>query len=125
MNQSSVTDKQPTPVNKTAVSVFAPSLLSMGLHIVYPAEMHLEMKKNEEGYFIADDIAITPGTKYFLRPDHKNDVPDFSSHYQSQGVHGPSEVVSHEFPWTDSKWKGITQKDLIIYELHVGTFTPE
>src|SRR5215204_174092 len=106
MNQSSVIHKQPTPVNKTNLSVFAPSLTSMGLHIVYPAENYLEMKKNEQGYFIVDDTAITPGTRYFLCPDHKNDVPDVSSHYQPLGVHGPSEVVSHDFPWTDSKWEG-------------------
>ena len=40
-------------------------------------------------------------------------------------MHGPSEVVSTEFSWTDSAWAGIETKDLRIYELHVGTFSPE
>src|SRR5208337_5117283 len=42
-----------------------------------------------------------------------------------EGVHGPSEIVSPAFGWTDAGWRGLALEELILYELHVGTFTPE
>ena len=43
-----------------------------------------------------------------------------------EGVHGPSEVVdTSAFAWTDGGWRGLALKDMVLYELHVGTFTPE
>src|SRR5204862_2591707 len=41
------------------------------------------------------------------------------------GVHGPSAVVGSDFPWTDVTWRGVPLHRLVLYELHVGTFTPE
>ncbi|MEO8207825.1 MAG: methyltransferase domain-containing protein, partial [Chloroflexota bacterium] len=42
------------------------------------------------------------------------------------GVHGPSEVIDPSaFPWTDARWVGVEPEDLVVYELHVGTFSPE
>jgi maltooligosyltrehalose trehalohydrolase len=47
------------------------------------------------------------------------------SRWQPDGVHGPSRVVDPgAFEWTDGEWRGIPMADYIIYELHVGTFTP-
>ena len=55
-----------------------------------------------------------------------NERPDPVSRFQPAGVHGPSRVVEpDEFAWTDEGWKGIELKDYVVYELHVGTFTPE
>lgn len=52
--------------------------------------------------------------------------PDPASRFQPEGVHGPSQVVDPDhFRWTDRGWTGITLEDLIVYELHVGTFSPE
>ena len=52
--------------------------------------------------------------------------PDPASRYQPAGVHGPSQVVdTDQFAWTDSEWPGIPRDQLVLYELHVGTFTPE
>ena len=51
--------------------------------------------------------------------------PDPASRSQPQGVHGPSEVIDPEaFRWTDGTWPGVALPDLVIYELHVGTFSP-
>lgn len=51
--------------------------------------------------------------------------PDPASALQPQGVHGPSEVTDHAaFKWADRGWKGIPPAQMIIYELHPGTFTP-
>lgn len=52
-------------------------------------------------------------------------MPDPVSRFQPEGVHGPSEVVDTEFDWTDADWNGVPKPDLVFYELHVGTFTPE
>ena len=52
--------------------------------------------------------------------------PDPASHYQPDGVFGASQVIDHDiFHWKDRDWHGLDIKDLIFYELHVGTFTPE
>jgi maltooligosyltrehalose trehalohydrolase len=53
-------------------------------------------------------------------------VPDPASRRNGQGVHGPSEVVDPEgFLWTDGDWRPLPWREAVIYELHVGTFTPE
>jgi maltooligosyltrehalose trehalohydrolase len=70
-------------------------------------------------------ISIFPGDLYLFRLDNK-EHPDPASYFQAQGVHGPSQVVDHQsFHWNDSEWRGIPLSDMIMYELHVGTFTPE
>lgn len=52
-------------------------------------------------------------------------LPDPRTRLQPDGVHGPSEVVPVDFDWTDGDWAGLHLKDQVLYELHVGTFTPE
>jgi maltooligosyltrehalose trehalohydrolase len=51
--------------------------------------------------------------------------PDPASRSQPQGVHGPSAIADPSFSWSDADWKGIALGDMIIYELHVGTFTEQ
>ena len=84
------------------------------------------MTKNEQGYFTVDVENINSGCRYFYKPDGEKDYPDPGSHFQPEGVHGPSQVIDHDsFKWNDQLWRGIPIKDLIFYEIHVGTFTPE
>lgn len=65
-----------------------------------------------------------PGTRYRFRLDGSLERPDPASRLQPEGVHGPSEVVETAFPWTDEAWSGVALRDLVVYELHVGAFTP-
>ncbi|WP_141620579.1 malto-oligosyltrehalose trehalohydrolase [Myxococcus sp. AB036A] len=65
------------------------------------------------------------GLRYKLRVDGEGPFPDPWSRSQPQGVHGPSEVVVPDFAWTDAGWKGVATQALVIYEVHVGTATPE
>jgi maltooligosyltrehalose trehalohydrolase len=53
-------------------------------------------------------------------------LPDPASRWQPDGPHEPSAVVDPaSFSWTDERWSGVDPSRLVIYELHVGTFTPE
>ncbi|GAB4024861.1 malto-oligosyltrehalose trehalohydrolase [Spirosoma koreense] len=107
-------------------TVWAPEKESVTLHIVHPSERELAMEPGEEGYFqlTLDDIA--PGTRYYFKPGTKEDCPDPASHFQPEDVHGPSEVVDHSaYPWGDQAWRGLPFSDLVFYQIHVGTFTPE
>ncbi len=59
-------------------------------------------------------------------PDVDLDLPDPVSRWQPDGVHQSSAVLDpRTFPWHDHGWPGLTQAGLVIYELHVGTFTDE
>ena len=67
-----------------------------------------------------------PGDAYRLVLDGGPAWPDPCSRAQPQGLHGPSAVVDPgAFPWSDAAWPGLDPDDLVLYELHVGTFTPE
>lgn len=76
------------------------------------------------GYF---QVALTAAAdyRYFYRLDGERDHPDPASRYQPEGVHGASALVDLDFAWHDQGWHGIPLEQLIIYELHIGTFTPE
>ena len=107
-------------------TVWAPLKKKMALHVVYPRDEVIAMREGEEGYFQVVVEDLPAGARYFFRPDGERDYPDPASHYQPEGVHGPSQVVDHEaFAWSDEEWKGLPLEEMILYELHVGTFTPE
>jgi maltooligosyltrehalose trehalohydrolase len=85
----------------------------------------IPMERETTGYYSAIDPASAPGTLYKYRLDD-NLVPDIASRFQPRGVHGASQVVDgRSFHWTDAGWKPPALHDLVIYELHVGTFTEE
>jgi maltooligosyltrehalose trehalohydrolase len=66
------------------------------------------------------------GTDYSFRVDGGEALPDPRSPWQPSGVHGPSRTYDHEgFPWTDGAWRGRPLAGSVLYELHIGTFTPE
>lgn len=107
-------------------TVWAPMKQSMALHLISPRDEEIRMQKDEEGYFSTTVPGIDDACMYFYRPDNENDYPDPASHFQPEGVHGPSQVVDHEtYKWHDASWRGVPFNELIFYEIHVGTFTPE
>ncbi len=87
---------------------------------------HLPMDKAGGGYWTYTVEGLEPGTTYKYALDGKEPKPDPASHYQPDGVFGPSEVIDHdEYRWADRDWRGLELKDLLFYEVHVGTFTDE
>ena len=79
-----------------------------------------------DGLFEARFVDLGPGDLYRFRIDGQGPFPDPASRCQPEGVHGPSMVVDPTaFDWSDRTWTGVPLEDLVVYELHVGTFTPE
>jgi len=115
--------------NRCLFRVWAPLLKSVELAIVSDGNRRVPMDRDGAGYWEAEVRSVPPGTlyKYVLDggPGLQAELPDPASRFQPQGVHGPSQVIDEAFPWTDWSWKGTALRDWIIYELHVGTFTPE
>ncbi len=65
--------------------------------------------------------------RYGFRTDTAEKLlPDPASRFQPEGPHGPSEIIDPDtFRWTDQGWRGRPREELVIYEMHVGSFTPE
>lgn len=117
---------RPSKKGSCTFSVWAPEKKSMVLHLVHPYAQEIKMKKDGMGYFHSEIKDLFPGARYFFKPDGEKDLPDPASHYQPEGVHGPSELVDHDsYSWQDQSWKGIPFRELVLYEIHVGTFTQE
>lgn len=105
--------------------VWAPFASRVELHMVSPEERIVDLEPRPLGYFQAVVDGVEPGTCYFYRLDGRVERPDPASEFQPDGVHGPSQVVDPSFQWQDRHWSGLPLADLILYELHVGTFSPE
>ncbi|MFC1909256.1 malto-oligosyltrehalose trehalohydrolase [Chloroflexota bacterium] len=105
--------------------VWAPFTQKVDLHIVSPKELMLPLAKDAQGYHQSIVEGVESGSQYFYRLDGQKERPDPASRYQPQGIHGPSQVTNPLFPWEDQSWFGLPLPEYIIYELHIGTFTPE
>jgi maltooligosyltrehalose trehalohydrolase len=78
-----------------------------------------------DGYFAAHIPGIAPGARYWFRLDDGPQLPDLASRCQPDGNDSASMVVGNDFAWTDAGWAGVDHRDQILYELHIGTFTPD
>jgi maltooligosyltrehalose trehalohydrolase len=105
--------------------LWAPQWDSVELHIVCPNENTVRMDPRPAGYHQATLQNPAPGTRYFYRLGDGSELPDPASRHQPDGVSGPSEIAEKAFDWHDQHWFGLPIETYVIYELHVGTFTPE
>ncbi len=105
--------------------LFAPGAEQVGLALDDAAEP-LTMSAKPDGWHELSTSSAAVGSRYcFVLPDGTR-VPDPASRYQPEDVSGPSEVTDpNAFCWTDKAWQGIPWTEAILYELHIGTFTPE
>jgi maltooligosyltrehalose trehalohydrolase len=84
----------------------------------------VSMRRAGNGWWECDEKPLA-GMRYGFSLDGRPALPDPRSHSQPGGVHGRSEVVDHdEFEWSDDAWEGIELGGSVLYELHIGTFTP-
>jgi len=85
----------------------------------------LPMAEQADGWFVLHHDTAQAGDLYQFRINRTIMVPDPASRYQPDDVHGPSEVCDPSlFPWQDQEWQGRPWTEAVIYELHVGTFSP-
>jgi len=83
------------------------------------------MAERAEGWFEVEADA-PPGTQYRFKINGEHRVPDPASRFQPEGVHGASEVVDPcGFEWEDQAWRAKSWEQAILYELHVGAFSPD
>jgi maltooligosyltrehalose trehalohydrolase len=110
---------------RTDFLVWAPKPERVELHLLTPTDRIVEMATLERGYRHAVAAGIGPGATYRFRLDGE-DLPDPASRFQPKSVHGPSAVIDpRAFRWDDAGWTPPPLADYVIYELHVGTYTPE
>jgi maltooligosyltrehalose trehalohydrolase len=109
---------------RPSFSVWAPNAEQVELVL---GEDRMAMAQGPGGWWTAGVEGAGPGTDYAFSLDGGPALPDPRSPFQPHGVHGPSRTVDHSaFPWTDQGWRGGPPLSAaLVYELHVGTFTPQ
>lgn len=86
----------------------------------------IPLEREPDGHFSATVAGVGAGDRYRLRPAGGSAVPDPASRYQPDGPHGPSQVVdAAAYEWSDDAWRGVAARRQVVYEMHIGTFTPE
>ncbi|MCX7594943.1 MAG: malto-oligosyltrehalose trehalohydrolase, partial [Fischerella sp.] len=105
-------------------TLWAPLVGEAAVKLVAPEEKIIPLQKDDRGYWHGSVSNVDPDTLYFYQLEGQTDRPDPASHFQPKGVHGPSQVIDHNsYSWSDEQWRGIPLEQMVIYELHVGTFT--
>ncbi len=105
--------------------VFAPRAKAVDIHLLGDEDRYVSMARLERGYFRAIVEGVMPGQLYRYRLDGGGEFADPVSRYQPEGVNGASQVVDRRYIWREEAWSGLPLRDYIIYELHIGTYSPE
>jgi maltooligosyltrehalose trehalohydrolase len=117
--------------NETHFRVWAPKANMLDVVLEPSSERSAErtfhpLTQERDGYF-SGTVTCGVGARYRFRLNRsENFHPDPASRFQPDGPHGSSYVVDpFAFKWTDANWRGVKLAGQVIYEFHVGTFTPE
>jgi maltooligosyltrehalose trehalohydrolase len=114
-----------TAAGKVRFRLWAPAAREVELVLHHP-ERALKVPALGDGWFELITGEARAGTRYGYRIDGGMEVPDPASRSNPDDVHGPSEVIDPAaFEWDDQAWRGRPWHEAVIYELHVGTFSPE
>ena len=116
------------PDGRVSLRLWAPAAKSVELvleSLSGPAQV-LALETRVDGWTGLVTDQARAGSRYRYRIDGETLVPDLASRRNPEGVHGPSEVVDPgAFDWTDDEWRAPPWRNSALYELHVGTFTPQ
>lgn len=125
---------QPSPTPKT----WGPSMLADGrvrFHLWAPAKnrvilladaREISMQAGDDGWHTVETNLVHPGDTYNFRLPDGTEIPDPASHAQKDDVEGPSILVHHDdYAWRNAEWQGRPWEEAVVYELHIGTFTPQ
>jgi maltooligosyltrehalose trehalohydrolase len=115
---------EPLDAARTHYRVWAPA--ATGVTVVLDNGTATPLEVEGDGYF-SGVAAGGAGTRYRFRVDDPTLLyPDPASRFQPDGPDGPSEVIDPAaYAWADQGWAGLGGEDQVLYEMHVGTFTPE
>jgi maltooligosyltrehalose trehalohydrolase len=105
--------------------VWAPACTTIDVVLDADRTRVFPLARERDGYFEGCIESVGAGDRYWFRIDGDRLRPDPVSRSQPEGPHGPSAIVDPAFPWTDAGWPGIQPAGQVVYELHIGTFTPE
>ena len=108
----------------TRFRLWAPAARAVGL-CLEEAEP-IPMERSDGGWFEREVADAGAGTRYRFAIDGGMRVPDPASRFQRDDVHGASEVIDpRAFEWRDADWRGRPWDEIVLYELHIGAFTPD
>jgi len=112
---------------KCEFTVWAPFVKEVSLKVLSAPVRLVPMEIDAGGYWTAKvEGGLAPDSLYFYQLGDGLQRPDPASHFQPEGVHGPSQIIDHNsFVWDDSSWKSLELSKMIMYEVHTGTFTPK
>jgi maltooligosyltrehalose trehalohydrolase len=114
---------EPAPGGGTHFRVWAPKRRAVTVEVEPGRRTALTAEAG--GYFSGTVSSAGTGSRYRFLLDDAGSFPDPASRFQPDGPHGPSVVVDpRRFAWSDAGWRGVPDEDRVLYELHVGTFTP-
>lgn len=108
--------------------LWAPEASEIALELLPPGANsgRFPMARDAEGWFEMHVAGVRAGCRYRFRIDDCAEVPDPASRHQPDDVHGASEVIDPEaYAWRENGWCGRPWDEIVLYELHVGAFTPE
>jgi len=112
--------------NTVQFKVWAPSADAISVRIHSSNPSRIPLAPAPMGYWAGTIPDVPADSLYSFIINQHLERPDPASRFQPNGVHGPSVVIDPSaFAWNDQHWKGLPLEQCIIYELHVGTFTPE
>ena len=112
----------------TRFSVWAPGARAVALAVHDERRaMSVGGPGSQEGWWTLDAADLRHGDRYaFVLDGSRDELPDPRSRWQPDGVHARSAVYDDSaFEWIDAGWRGVPLPGAVLYELHVGTFTPE
>ena len=120
----------PLPDNETRFEVWAPNANKLSVELIERSDNQetirasYELERGSDGVFLGLVPDCPAGSLYRYKIGEGSSRPDPRSRFQPFGVHGPSQVIDPSaYRWQAEDWKGIKKRDLVIYEMHVGSFT--
>ncbi len=113
-------------IDGTDFRVWAPACQAVELRLENTDVVQALEPEGDGHWFARIAAGAGAGTRYRYRVDGKDWIPDPAARWLPEGPHGPAEVVEpRAFSWTDARWPGLSHHGQIIYEMHVGTFSPD
>ena len=111
------------PHDRILFRVWAPAFESLEVLVLDGGERRIPLQRDVKGYHSALIEGVPAGTRYYYLAPNGDRLPDPASRSQPAGVHGPSQAVSTDFQWQCASFRPAALNELVIYELHMGTFT--